>query len=205
MAARAPQTRREQKRETRGHIYATAMALFEARGYEAVNIDEIVRATGLARGTFYFHFPTKEDVLLEAVRQGETLILARVSELGERAEVRAVLMRTIDGFLEAWEARRALLPYAGAVSLRRIAAVREESDGDPLRRELGRRVAEARDRGELSSLLPGEMLADIFLLQVFAALMTWSTTGQPEVSLMKPALIELFFGGVTGLGKLASP
>lgn len=196
-------TREQQKRETRAHIYATAMGLFEARGYEAVNVDEIVRATGLARGTFYFHFPTKEDVLLEAVRAGERLILARISALGEGAPVRAVLTRTIEAFLEAWQPRRALLPYAGAVSLRRIASVREESEADPLRRELGRRVADARDRGELSSPLPGEMLADVFLLQVFAALMTWSTTGQPEVDVMKPALVELFFGGVTGLGKLA--
>lgn len=203
-SASAPRTRQQQKERTRELVYATAMGLFDARGYEAVSVDDVVRATQLARGTFYFHFPTKEDVLLEAVRRGEALILARVAALGDGAPVRQVLETTIDAFLEAWEARRALLPYAGAVSLRRIASVREESASDPLRLELGRRVAAAGARGELSSPLPGEMLADVFLLQVFAALMTWSTTGQPSVEVMRPGIVSLFFFGVTGVG-LAPP
>ncbi len=193
----AKRTRSQQKQETRELVYATALGLFDERGYEAVSVDDVVRATGLARGTFYFHFATKEDVLLEAVRRGEALILRRVAALGPRAPLRRVLEATIDAFLEAWRARRALLPYAGAVSLRRIAAVREESEADPLRLELGRRVSSAAARGELSSPLPGEMLADVFLLQVFAALMTWSTTGRPSVDVLRPGLIALFFTGVS--------
>ncbi|MCC6648953.1 MAG: TetR family transcriptional regulator [Polyangiaceae bacterium] len=194
----APRTREQQKHETRERVFTTAMRLFDARGYEQTSVDDGVRATGLARGTVYFHVPTKDDVLLEAVRRGEALILLRVGALGESARLRRVLEATIDAFLEAWEARRALLPYAGAVSLRRIAGVREASEGDPLRLELGRRVTLAAGRGELSSPLPGPMLADVFLLQVFAALMTWSTTGAPSVEVLRAGLVELFFHGVGG-------
>jgi AcrR family transcriptional regulator len=194
-------TRALQKQKTREHVYTTAMRLFDAHGYEQVGIDDVVRASGVARGTFYFHFPTKEDVLLEAVRRGEGLIVERLAGLRATARLRRVLTATVLAFIEAWGERRELLPHAGAVALRRIAGVRAESDRDPLRLELGRRVQQAQERGELRSPLPGGMLADIFLLHVFAALMTWSTTGEPAADVLVAGVVELFFGGVEGLGR----
>jgi AcrR family transcriptional regulator len=47
----------------------TAMRLWTERGFETgiedTTIDEIVHAAGVTKGTFYFHFAHKEDVLLE--------------------------------------------------------------------------------------------------------------------------------------------
>ena len=80
--------RAEQKERTREHLYATSMALFERRGYEQVNVDDIVRAAEVSRGTFYFHFPTKEDVLVESIRRGEALILERIAALPPSARLR---------------------------------------------------------------------------------------------------------------------
>lgn len=45
------------------------MQLWTERGFETgledTTVDEIVRAAGVTRGTFYFHFAHKEEVLLE--------------------------------------------------------------------------------------------------------------------------------------------
>jgi AcrR family transcriptional regulator len=196
-------SRAAQKQRTREHLYETAMGLFARQGYEVVNVDDIVRAAEVSRGTFYFHFPAKEDVLVEAIRQGEALILRRLAELGASVRLRPLLTATVHGFIEAWDGRRELLPHAGAVALRRVAGVTVEREGDPLRLELGRRVAEAQRQGELRSPLPGPMLADIFLLDVFAALMSWSTTGTPPVEVLVPGVVELFFGGIRGLARAA--
>jgi len=52
----------------RDELMAAAQALFLAQGYHATSVDAIVRRAGVAKGTFYLYFKTKDDVLL-ALRQ----------------------------------------------------------------------------------------------------------------------------------------
>jgi AcrR family transcriptional regulator len=69
-ASPATPTRRARKKaRTRRDIYAAAMALFVARGFDAVTIDDICAAADVARGTFFLHFPTKDAVLGEYGRE----------------------------------------------------------------------------------------------------------------------------------------
>jgi hypothetical protein len=44
------------------------------------------------------------------------------------------------------------------------------------------------------------MLADVFLLDVFAALMAWAQTGAPPLAVVMPGVIELFLRGAEGFG-----
>ena len=46
-------------------IYLKAVELIETHGYDAVSVGEIVSAVGIAKGTFFNHFPTKADILAE--------------------------------------------------------------------------------------------------------------------------------------------
>mgnify|MGYP000036759607 CR=1 FL=1 len=64
-----PSRRTRKKERTRGQIYAAAMQLFLARGYDAVTIEEICDAADVARGTFFLHFPAKDALLGEYGRQ----------------------------------------------------------------------------------------------------------------------------------------
>ena len=57
---RAPATRR-------GDLLAAAVRLFVKHGYGATTVADIAGAAGVAKGTFYLYFATKED-LLEALR-----------------------------------------------------------------------------------------------------------------------------------------
>lgn len=196
----APTTRRaEQKQATRTRLFDIAMRLFDQRGYEAVNIDDIVRASKVARGTFYFHFPTKEDVLYEAVRRGEREIIAGMGAAAEKP-FREVLSATCDGFASTWGARRALLVQAGMVGLRRTISTERMREEEPLRLELVRHVDRALAKGDLRSVLPAPMLADVFLLNVFAALMAWAPHGEPSLDVVMPGVIDLFLRGAEGFG-----
>nr|WP_288186162.1 TetR/AcrR family transcriptional regulator [uncultured Sporomusa sp.] len=42
-----------------------ALELFSSKGYEKTMIIDIVKKTGVAKGTFFYHFPTKEAILEE--------------------------------------------------------------------------------------------------------------------------------------------
>jgi AcrR family transcriptional regulator len=195
----APTGRRaQQKQATRALLFDVAMRLFDQKGYSAVNIDDIVRASKVARGTFYFHFPGKEDILFEAVRRGEREIAARMAAVAESAPFRDVLAATCDGFAATWGERRDLLVQAGMVGLRRTISTERARAEEPLRLELVPRVERAIARGELGSVLPAQMLADVFLLNVFAALMAWAPVGEPPLGVVMPGVIDLFLRGAEG-------
>jgi AcrR family transcriptional regulator len=199
----APTTRRsQQKQATRAHLFDVAMRLFDQRGYDAVNIDDIVRASKVARGTFYFHFPSKDDILYEAVRRGEHEIVARMAAVGIERPFRDVLAATCDGFAATWGGRRQLLVQAGMVGLRRTSSTVNAREEEPLRLELVRHVERALGKGELGSVLPAQMLADVFLLNVFAALMAWAPAGEPPLDMVMPGVIDLFLRGAEGFGSL---
>jgi AcrR family transcriptional regulator len=192
--------RAKQKQATRTHLFEVAMRLFEQKGYDAVNIDDIVRASKVARGTFYFHFPSKEDILYEAVQMGEDEIVVRMRAVLADRPFYDVLIATCDGFAATWGQRRALLVHAGMAGLRRTVSSARRREQEPLRLELVRHVEDALAKGELRSSLPAQMLADVFLLNVFAALMAWAEAGEPSLDVVMPGVIDLFLRGAEGFG-----
>src|SRR4051812_25111452 len=66
MAARAQRQARAE--DTRSKIVAAALELFSENGYVATTVERIVRLAGVAKGTFFVHFATKEALVTELVR-----------------------------------------------------------------------------------------------------------------------------------------
>lgn len=57
-------------RETRrAELVDASIALFLERGYEETMVSNIVKRVGVAQGTFYYYFQTKEDVLEAALEK----------------------------------------------------------------------------------------------------------------------------------------
>ncbi|MFA6729415.1 MAG: TetR/AcrR family transcriptional regulator [Eubacteriales bacterium] len=71
--------RKLQAAETRQKIYDAAKALMEKNGHEAVGIDDIVREAGVARGTFYVYFLSKEDLLVYIVLEGAEKMRSQIT------------------------------------------------------------------------------------------------------------------------------
>jgi AcrR family transcriptional regulator len=53
---------------TRARLFDAAVRLFAERGYAETSVDQIARAAGVAKGTFFVHFATKDAVVTELVR-----------------------------------------------------------------------------------------------------------------------------------------
>lgn len=79
-AEEKPNGREVQRRETRQRVYAAAIAEFKRTGMAAADVGLIAREAGVARGTFYFHFPTKEHVLAELERLEEARLAGQLSK-----------------------------------------------------------------------------------------------------------------------------
>jgi AcrR family transcriptional regulator len=54
---------------TREEILATALDLFLAQGYEATSLREIAERLQITKAALYYHFPAKEQLVVELARQ----------------------------------------------------------------------------------------------------------------------------------------
>ncbi len=96
----------ERSRRTRQDLVNAAVALWSERGFETgvetTTVEEIARAAGVTKGTFYFHFAHKEDVLFEmSVTTGQA-----VADEADRASAAGDTVDTIVQRALATMARR---------------------------------------------------------------------------------------------------
>jgi AcrR family transcriptional regulator len=69
-----PSAREAKRLQTRERLMGAAIAEFKRSGLAEADVSAIVAAAGVAHGTFFFHFPTKEHVLLELEQREEERI-----------------------------------------------------------------------------------------------------------------------------------
>ena len=59
---------------TKRKIFETSMNLFATKGYDATSIEEITSVVGVAKGTLYYHFSSKEEIFNFLVEEGMKLL-----------------------------------------------------------------------------------------------------------------------------------
>lgn len=60
--------------KTKRKIFETSMKLFAEKGYDATSIEEITATVGVAKGTLYYHFSSKEEIFNFLVEEGMNLL-----------------------------------------------------------------------------------------------------------------------------------
>lgn len=81
MAVAEKLSAREAKRlQTRERLMGAAISEFKRTGMAAADVAAIVSAAGVAHGTFFFHFPTKEHVLFELESREEARMAKRFAD-----------------------------------------------------------------------------------------------------------------------------
>ena len=81
----------------------TAQQMFFERGYETTSVNDIIEGVGIAKGTFYHYFKSKEDLLDRLVERWNQGTLERVRAMVGRQDLSAVeklnlFFRTIRDF-----------------------------------------------------------------------------------------------------------
>jgi AcrR family transcriptional regulator len=98
--------RDRKKVRVRQALADAAMQLFEARGFDAVTVDEIAAAADVSRRTFFRYFPTKEAAVF--ARREDQLATFRVHLMESTADapfdvMRGALLSLIDDYHEQRE------------------------------------------------------------------------------------------------------
>lgn len=88
--------RQQAAQETRRKIIGAGRALVESGGFEAASVEAITRAAGVAKGTFYVHFPTKRHLAAELCREPYEALSRQV--LSSKGPIRRRLGRLFRGW-----------------------------------------------------------------------------------------------------------
>ena len=184
--------------EHRASLLEAGLRLFRAQGFGATSVDQVAAAAGLAKGTFYNYFRTKEDLALAAF----------VAALGE-AEARlpdVLRAPALEGRLDAllqpfgrWAVHPELVWVWALENLRRGQA---EPASATLRRLISAVFADAQARGEIASDRAADHLALDVEGIVVAHVAAWYHGGAGGA--LEPALAEALAAYARGLRAAAS-
>jgi AcrR family transcriptional regulator len=94
--------RQLQKEATREHIIVTAMSVYAEHGF-AVPVGVIAEAAGLAHGSVFLHFPTKEDLLYCVLERFFRRIAERMHELALARDDISALLGEFLAIIEEYE------------------------------------------------------------------------------------------------------
>jgi AcrR family transcriptional regulator len=109
-----PARRRAPPEQRRAEILEAALGCFSERGFHATTMDQLVAASGLSKGSLYWHFDSKEDVFLGLFDWIASDIFERVDAAAAsgEADVASLLRREIEIFFERFgEERRLVLAW----------------------------------------------------------------------------------------------
>lgn len=74
----------------RAEILQAAGELFQELGYDSTSVDTIVRQAGVAKGTFYYYFKSKEEVLAALAQQLCADMVARSQRIADDPQLGAI-------------------------------------------------------------------------------------------------------------------
>ena len=59
-------------------IFEASMKLFAEKGYDATSVEEITATVGVAKGTLYYHFSSKEEIYNFLLEEGTKLLINNI-------------------------------------------------------------------------------------------------------------------------------
>jgi len=158
-----------------------AIAEFKRSGLAAADVGAIVAAAGVAHGTFFFHFPTKEHVLLELERREEERIAKQLSRYVDSERDLASLLQEAVRLVVGLERRLGAALFKDFLALH-FSQTRptDESKEHPVIVTVAREIEHAQQSGQVDLDVNPMNSAVFFLLGLYALLTTthdWPAQG----------------------------
>ena len=94
--------RQENALKTRQKLLETAENLLRVNGFNALSVDDITKAAGVAKGTFYVYFKHKEDIVSEICRGYFKEIETKINEMKDKDIIKKLSLY-FDNFMKAVE------------------------------------------------------------------------------------------------------
>ena len=198
----APQAKNKVKK-TREKILDASAALFSRQGYNGTALRDIAGALNMKAGSLYYHFDSKEQLVLEILKIGlENIIntvITRVNALPEGSSTQEVLIEAAKGHLAA------LLEKGDytSTSIRNYgqmpAAVQEEGRlvRDKYENMWRKWLVEAQEKGDIKASIDLKILR-LSLLGSLNRTLAWYSPGDKSIDEIAEIQVSFFWDGIEG-------
>lgn len=90
------------RQATRQKLYEAAVTLIAEKGFSATTVEEIAERAGVAKGTVYYNFASKNDLFEELLRHGVGLLTVSLRTAAEETEARGgTRVEALDAMIRA--------------------------------------------------------------------------------------------------------
>ena len=187
------------KREKRERLLKASLRLFREKGYEQTKVAEVTRAAGVAKGTFFNYFPTKERVLLAL---GEQMLgrLGQVDadDLFQQKETRGKVKAMFHALAAGLDADRELVKEMVYRGLRLPDLVDNSRAQLDFRAMLVLLLEQGKRKGEIREDADTSFVADTLYTLYFQQVVLWCSkdfsTRLPD---QLERVVDLIFDGIS--------
>ena len=169
----APRSLKEKQRQEREElILQAAEKVLAEKGYYETSVDEIAARVGIAKGTVYLHFPSKEDMVVAILKRNaralvELVEAAAAAARSNREKLEAVLQVVYGGFFDPKKGQLLQLPYQvmNGSELRRVFVEKKGSlkkEWDRLAEIIASVLEDGKAEGEFDNSMPTPVMLSAF-------------------------------------------
>lgn len=94
-------SRKENAILTKNKLFDTAIELIKEKGYDNATVSEICKKAGVAKGTFYVHYKSKEDIVKESYYSDMAQFILREYQNLISQDINMSIKRKIENFIVA--------------------------------------------------------------------------------------------------------
>ncbi|MGK2865263.1 MAG: TetR family transcriptional regulator [Mycobacterium sp.] len=169
-----PSARETKRLQTRERLMGAAVAEFKRSGMAEADVAAIVAAAGVAHGTFFFHFPTKEHVLLELEKREEDRMAKQFGRYIDNGHDLEAALTEAARLVLGLERRLGELLFKDFLALHfsQTRPAAEDGGDHSLVLLLAKRIEQARSQGEVAEDVQPINSAVFFLLCLYALAIT---------------------------------
>ena len=194
-----PTSRDIQRQQTRQRLFDASIEEFCRVGVDKARVEQICKTVGVAKGTFFFHFPTKDHILLARQQQISEAMAVRIDkELGRVSTVKSFLKRLVNIVFEEHEAvgNSELIQQINLAIVRQSSSQSLNISKTAFGSALLKQIERLQKDGKISTNIKPIELADCLRLSLFGFLVNPQTSFEqvrPKVDL----LTELLAGSLS--------
>lgn len=184
---------------TRERILEGALAVFAEKGYHGANVDDIAAASGVSKGGFYFHFPSKQELFLTLLDEMGEILVGAIREAASggadpRERVGLALRKGLHVF-SRYEGLARFLLIESAVSGEAFEA-RRTAIYARLERVLREEFEAAREEGAIAEGIDLDLAASMWVGAIAHMVMRGLMTGDADFERRFDAVRALLYPSV---------
>lgn len=170
--------------DKRERILAAAERIFARHGFFAARVSEIAREAGVADGTIYLYFKSKDDLLISLfenrMKQVNDQLRRAIADQPPAAQLRAFIHTYLQLVADEPTVAEVL-----TIELRQSSKFMKEYDNPQFAdflRMLGGIIADGQARGELDAAIPSHIAARMIFGIIDELALAWVLAKQPAIS-----------------------